>query len=385
MEELYPQIQKQNLISESYQNYQIAKNYYRQRRNNFQQLLEKNYMQAISIENEINQNIERLWNKEVFNIMQNIYWNKSIDNEQKIKQVQEKFNTSSPEVLNKLIYAIHQGNPRTFYSGLGLAFENFLSDNIIKPVLQKHQNIIKNHTNNLLNTFVSGDRQSKSSVVSGVKNIRSDILITYNIDLKDDFGVLKTSTDLPLELQNTLTIDWSQSVPNAQEIMSTSSLLEQFLDPSLGSFYGFSAKSWKNNSNSKEFMKSSIIQNLLNKVFNQTDSTGKRHSWQPDYTMEYVVYFLSHRIFDIISPTTVSMITRAGITWMDDFLSKHTFYMQVQMDNYWKKRNGGLGRIYPQIYNSAIYVRNYELMKDSIISYKLHKTKQGRYIDLKLT
>jgi hypothetical protein len=55
--------------------------------------------------------------------------------------------------------------------------------------------------------------------------------------------------------------------------MSDHSILEEFLKPGLGDFYGLSAKSWSN-SDGKEFMQSSVMQKMLNATFNQTDSEG---------------------------------------------------------------------------------------------------------------
>ena len=45
--------------------------------------------------------------------------------------------------------------------------------------------------------------------------------------------------------------------------------------------------------------------------------------------MEYVVYILSKYLVHIISPTTVALISRAGLTWMNEFLEAHMFYMRV--------------------------------------------------------
>jgi hypothetical protein len=43
------------------------------------------------------------------------------------KQIESRFNLS-PEVMKHLLYAVKQGNPRTFYSGLGFAFEQWLEE-----------------------------------------------------------------------------------------------------------------------------------------------------------------------------------------------------------------------------------------------------------------
>ena len=133
-------------------------------------------------------------------------------------------------------------------------------------------------------------------------------------------------------------------------------------------------------------MESSTLQKMLNATFTQTDEEHRRHSWEPDYTMEYVVYILSKYLVHIISPTTVALISRAGLTWMNEFLETHMFYMRVQMDNYWKKRSGGLGRIYPSIKDTNVYVRSAHIAERQNISFREHKTKQaGHYIDLRLT
>ncbi|MDV3428274.1 MAG: hypothetical protein LIR50_14850 [Bacillota bacterium] len=79
-------------------------------------------------------------------------------------------------------------------------------------------------------------------------------------------------------------------------------------------------KTWTS-TNGKHFMQSSVLQKGLNSIFNKTDDFGLRHSWEIDYTSEYVAFFLSHHIFDIVGPVDIAMFTGKGIIWMDDFLS----------------------------------------------------------------
>jgi hypothetical protein len=75
-----------------------------------------------------------------------------------------------------------------------------------------------------------------------------------------------------------LEVDLEAAIPTAEEIMNDRELLKEFLDPDKGNIFGFSAKSWKA-SNGKEFMKSSVLQKMLNTTFDQTDSKDQRHSW----------------------------------------------------------------------------------------------------------
>ena len=390
MEKLQPQIEKSNLVVQSQVNYNIAQNYYAQRRAMFRQYLYVNSINATNIEGDIGKAVENIWNKQIFNVISGIYWsgrNSGASVASMKAQVDAKFQLSE-SVMKHIYHAIAQGNPRNFYSSLGFAFENWIAEYGIGPILQKGTEFVDSHGEDLINTFVSGALKSRGSAVSGIKNIRSDVLISHytETDFKqDDGGVLRTPANLPMELQSKMKIDWEQAIPSADEIMSDHSILQEFLQSGQGDVYGLSAKSWTD-SNGKEFMKSSVMQKMLNATFNQVDSKGKRHSWQPDYTMEYVVYFLSHRIFDIIGPTTVALISRNGITWMDDFLTQHIFYMQVQLEKYWKKKDGGLGRVYPQITNPGVYVRNYSIASASAFKAKQHRTKKnGHYIDLKVT
>lgn len=390
MEKLQPQTPKSQLVTDAQSQYAIAQNYYAQRRKMFKNFLEQNGRSASSIESQINSSIEKIWNEKIFNVMQGIYWGgrkngTSVADMQ--KQIAARFDLPS-EIMNKLYQAVTYGNPQNFYSALGFAFEEWLEKEGVGPIISQGQEFAEQHAEALLNTFVSGGLQSKASIVSGSRNIRSDLLITTHMktDFKQDSkGVLRSPEGLPMELQSTMNVDWSQAVPEANEIMSDYSILQDFLQAGKGNVFGLSAKSWSA-SDGKEFMKSSVLQQMLNATFNKKDSDGRRHSWQPDYTMEYVAYFLSHRILDIIGPTTIALVSRKGITWMDDFLSAHIFYMQVQLERYWKKRDGGLGRMYPQITNPGVYVRNHSIGTATAFKAKEHTTKKhGHYIDLKVT
>jgi hypothetical protein len=45
--------------------------------------------------------------------------------------------------------------------------------------------------------------------------------------------------------------------------------------------------------------------------------------------MQYTIFYLSSNLIEIISPTTIGLIDRTGIEWMDEFLSRHLLYMQI--------------------------------------------------------
>ena len=383
MERLQPQIPQEQLLSTTQLNYKTAQSYYEQRRNAFKTFLRQNQSQAENIEEIITKRITDIWNKEIFDKMSQIYWQgkeKNLTIADLEKEVSSKFNINK-DIKDKLLFAIRQGNPQTFYSGLGQAFEIWLQDYGIGPVIDRGIDFAELHGTNLINTFVSGAMTSLSSIVSGQKNIRPDLIMSTRVQsdfIKQD-GVLTAPSGLALELQ----LNWENLIPSAEEMSSTNEILQEFLDPKKGNFYGLSAKSWSN-SNGKSFMQSSVLQKALNATFNSLDNEGKRHSWEPDYTIDYVTYVLSHHIFEIIGPTNVGLVTRTGFMWMDQFLESHIFFMKVQLEKYWKRKNGGLGRLYPQITDSNVYVRNYNIATAKSIKARKQKNKLGEYITLKI-
>lgn len=363
----------------------MAQNYYQQRREAFQSFMTKNIENALNFEAELNDQISKIWNEKIYDVMVSEY--KAARKESRPfnwNNIQSRFWVPD-SVKSRLQWAAQQGNPQTFLSGLGQAFEHWLSDEAITPFLERGNTIIDNCVDGLLESFVSGAKKSTSSVVKGIKNIRADIVMSkykeqeFQQDLQ---GVLKGPDGIPLELQETLTVDWKDGLTNIVDEIS----LAKFLQEAPINTFGFSAKSWGIQTNNKPFMESSTLQKMLNATFTQTDEKHRRHSWEPDYTMEYVVYILSKYLVHIISPVTVALISRTGLTWMNEFLEAHMFYMRVQMDNYWKKHSGGLGRIYPSIKDANVYVRSAHIAEQQNISFKEHKTKQaGHYIDLRLT
>lgn len=378
MEKLQPQDRLPTLVGQTISNYEVARSYYSQRRLAFKSFLEKNYISALSFENDLNLAIEKIWNKKIRGVLAGIYFNnKNVDD--RVAKVREQFNTSP--YLDKMIQAVKHGNPKNFWLSLGFVFEDFISDTAMDPIIKTTANFGSKHADSLINAFVSGAMKSTASAVSGVKNIRPDVIIapagmTFKMD--ENKVLRESNTSLPLEMQGNLQIDWTNVMPKPEDILESSNLLQRFLEDS--NFYGFSAKTWKAGStDGKGFMQSSVMQKSLNSIFNQVDSNGNRHPWEIDYTSEYVAYQLSRNIFHIVGPTNIAMVTGGGIIWMDNFLSSHLFYMRVQIDNELEDN-----RFFPQVNDSHIYVRNYN-NKFNIIKSARHKTQQDRnYIDLKL-
>jgi hypothetical protein len=59
-------------------------------------------------------------------------------------------------VKSHLQWAACQGNPRTFLAGLGKAFEHWIADEAINPLLKSGNAMIDSCVDGLLESFVSG-------------------------------------------------------------------------------------------------------------------------------------------------------------------------------------------------------------------------------------
>mgnify|MGYP006935595271 FL=1 len=47
------------------------------------------------------------------------------------------------------------------------------------------------------------------------------------------------------------------------------------------------------------------------------------------YASEYTIYQISRFLINIINPLDVAMLTGQSLIWMDDFIDRHLFYMDV--------------------------------------------------------
>lgn len=380
-ERLPPQISIGSLVGATQSNYSVAASYYAQKRAMFKNFLHANYIESTNFDTELTELITTGWNKEIMNVLRGIYFNRGLDTAAKEQLVRDKFDTSP--YVDYFIEAMKQKNPQVFFSKLGFVFEEWLQTHGLQKVIEKGSKFGSAHADQLVSTIHTGAMKSVASAVKGNQYIRPDMMIALSgvtFEAGDDQVLRESSTGIPVEMQGEIIVDYDYIVPSFDDIIENSNYLQRFLD---GNFYGFSAKLWSKSDN-KGFMSSSVLRDKLNSVFNQTDSAGRRHYWQIDYTSEYVAYELSKNILHIVGPTDIAMLTGAGVTWMDDFLSAHIFYMRVQVENYIQAKEEG--RILPQITDSEIYLRNYA-MGSTITAMKsnLHKTKRyGNYIDLRI-
>lgn len=360
-ERYQPQISQATLLNEINVNYAAAVTYYQQRQKMFQQILQQQAGQTLSqFEEQINEKLDVVWQQNIYKVLEKIYFDSSKTTEQKITEINTIFSTS--EFLPDYIEAIKKSNFYLFRGKMGLTFEKFIKSEIFNPYIDMASTFANGH----LNSLVSGALTSLSSMTSGVKNIRSDLLISADVSFDKVDGVLK-GNNLPLEMQRELKINWENAFPSFdKEIESEDSgILNTFL--SEGNFFGFSAKIYNAEDDNKHFSQSSVVQKALNEVFwypyASNGGSAKRHSWETDYAETYVIWNLSRILRTIISPTTIAMIYGNRSMWISNFLQSKIFYMNIAYQTQIKKHYAGDGRIFPTINSPNIYTKNFNISK----------------------
>ena len=365
-ERYQPQISQATLLNEINANYAATCAYYQQRQKMFQQVLKQQADWVLdSFEEQINESITNLWQQEIYQVLKDIYFDKAKTVEQKITEVNTLFATD--QFLPDYIKAISQSNFYLFKGKMGLTFEKFIKEKIFNPYVDTASAFANGH----LQSLVSGAMTSLSSVTTGVKNIRSDLLVTLSdVSFEKEDGVLygkNAQQSLPLELQRELKINWDNAFPSFDNEAETSDsgILNNFLNN--GDFFGFSAKIYNADEDNKHFSQSAIIQKALNEVFwypyASNGGSAKRHSWEIDYAETYVIWNLSRILRTIISPTTIAMIYGDKFMWMSNFLQSKVFYMNIAYQTQIKKHYAGDGRIFPTINSPSIYTKNYNISK----------------------
>lgn len=359
-EHLKPQISQDKLQANTINNYKQAIKYYSQRREIVQNLLRKNSVQLEQeFETLTNNKIQELWETGVAKLALETYRGKGNLDDLKAslnKQLKIQIDQNT-ELENSLNKALMSGTFVEFYSNMGKAYEEFLPQYILNPVLETGSNFADAHLDQLLKAFSMGTKMSKSAVTAGNTFTRTDIGLSYTTSLKSSDGILKAGAkEVPVELQAQLSINSKNMAPKKTNYKR---LIEQYCNQGNTDFFGFQVKRYPNLENRK-WMQSSVIAASLNKIFNQEDKAKSRHAWQTSYIQPYIVYFLSHQLFEIINPVNIGMITGTGFLWMDQILSSHMFYMNVAIENAiitsaGEVHTAGENRIFPQIKDQHIY------------------------------
>lgn len=336
-------------------NYEVAKSYYRQRREALRRFFSQDMEDATdSLIEYINKKIdeyEEVVSKKVYSLLEQIDRNSWVIPENIKNNINDlEYHTSVQNVLKAL-----SGGKNVFKSNqnvaaaLGNEFENFLEQALLPQALEGQvSSIITNQLNTLMSGFSgTGSMKSTGWTVTGEKNIRPDLGLNMALAVKDENGVLRLpDSNLAVELQEMF--DLNEMMP--QDITS-SDILKAYLE---SNSYGFSLKVWKN-SQGKEFAQSKQLQNYINQKFQE--GRTRRKTWESTFTNEYVVWQISRLLINIIGPMNVGIMTGREFIWMDDFISRRMFFMDVQLEALRESKRGPGYEGYPLLPNSSIKIR----------------------------
>lgn len=335
-------------------NYEVAKSYYSQRRANLRLIFTRDMEEATdSLIDYINKKIDEYENtvsKKIYSLLDHIDKNSwAIPETLKNNLEDLNYNASVNNVLRALA-----GGTATFKSNqniaaaLGNEFENFLEKALLPEALEGQvSSIITDNLNSLVEGFMStGSLQSKGWTVTGEKNIRPDIGLNMSV-YKDASGVLRLKdNNLAVELQEEFDLDGF-----FPEDITSNDILNAYLNSNA---YGFSLKIWKS-AQGKEFAQSKPLQTYINKKFQEGRS--RRKTWESTFTGEYVVWQISRLLINIIGPMNVGIMTGKEFIWMDDFISRRMFFMDIQLEALRESKRGSGYEGFPHLPNSSIKIR----------------------------
>lgn len=344
-------------------NYEVAKSYYQQRREALRKTFTRDMEDATdSLIKYINLKIdeyEEKVSKKVYSLLDHIDKNSWIVPEQVKESLgNEYYDTSVENVLRFLSggkTAIKSN--QNVAAALGNEFENFLERALMPEALEGQvSSVITDSLNSMLSGFSgTGSMKSKGWTVTGEKNIRPDIGLNMATAYKDSDGVLRLpDSNLAVELQEEFNLD--DMLP---EDITSNDILKAYLD---SNSYGFSLKVWKS-AQGKEFTQSKQLQAYINQKFQE--GRKRRKTWESTFTNEYVVWQISRLLINIVGPMNVGIMTGKEFIWMDDFLTRRMFFMDVQLQSLRKSSRGPGYEGFPELPSSSIKIR--QLTNDSYV------------------
>lgn len=369
-EHLPPQDRLQTLGGKTQSNYNIAMNHYKQRREMLQSLLQTNVEEGRDVFKELTlKAINTWWQQAVETHIKSIaqFDKNNIGKEWSLPQIENKALKLPQDVEDALYQAYCSNNWNNFAANIGKAYESWLPQKVLGPILQEVLPMLQNNgITEVLQVLNTGERESLSSMTTKKTWTRSDGIIGFDVTLIDDNGILKhKASDLPIELQGDL-------IASTPEMLNTDPMQEKKRDEILKKYltatgaesvFGYQVKRFQSlEKYDQKWSTSAVMADKLNQIYNQVDSHGFRHGWEKYYIEPYLVYFLSRYLMDIINPINVALITGANFYWIDQMLENHIFYMKVAGTQRVKGRNtqntgyGAKSLWFPQIDNTKIYI-----------------------------
>ena len=336
----------QNLLSATENNYSIARTYYATKKQNFKKLLRQDFNLQL---NTFSQNVADAAQK--------------FANEHFARQ-NNKLQVSEQKSSNNIFEMDSEKIVKNFsIFKLGFEFEKFMEKNLSFSSRQE-----KKISEFALRQLDSTVKQSAFTTTNKSLTRTDNLFMSKTANISNEqIGQLEFIKEIII----------SDEMKNDVNIVNTfiAQKLKDFSMSKVKDLYGFQLK-MQGQLNDKRWMNSSIFRSLLIQEFEHDHI----HTWSSNYAQNYIVYWLSQRLFNIINPVNIGIIYLQGIIFMDDFLKRYRFYMEISAEdtgrNASSKRGGGkeIKNIIP---NETILMREINGQSEGLITTGLRR--QAKY------
>ena len=297
-------------------NYQLAQNYYRQRR----QILVRNFLRQYNMDLEnfaeiITKEIQKAWltfTEQAVNLLS--------EDPKKAQAFIEEWMEQ-----NRISMKLGEITDKNKSTKFGTLFEIFVGEKI------------KQHLSGVLSQVTGGLTSKRAIFGDKTENrgtfIRPDVIIGMesrisHTDKDDGYLYVRENGDkISVELTNVIELQDSYGSDGTHlNEASLPSALNAYLTETTTAF-GLNLKQWISTSSGKTITKNSALKKMINAQIDRDYDNG--YPWEHDYAKIYSTYIISKYLFGLLGPLNAAMVNGDLWMWMDDWLDTHILEYQI--------------------------------------------------------
>lgn len=368
------------ILNEAELNYQMAQNYYIQKKMAMLRMLsaKRNFdIQKVEegLIDSMNNLINTKWKEINDSVLQNVKIEGGISGQYIIKE-----NANWVNIPPELVSIIKdKANKRgNIFSLLGLYYEKWLKEAFSTNIVNIGNSAINHVLNNFLKSFSQTGSLKTTSALRQYSDIRPDLATGIAKEVEDNGILYDKSGKLAVELQTQFDIQnyrQQKGLLTPENIAEDVDILKEYIDSGM---FGFSVKRWTSGrSESKMLTSASGVQQIINAEY----STSGNKTWNAVFAYRKMIYIISKYLLDILGPVNVAFITGTSFIWTSDFLVDALLTMNI-----YTKRMYANNEIKPYIQSGNIYVQHYKRGRKAAMletrfsnsKYMLEKNKSGK-------
>ena len=341
-------------LNEAELNYQMAQNYFIQKKMAMLRMLSiKRNLDIQKVEeglvDAMNNLINTEWQQINDSILQNIKVTGGISGQYTIKENANWINIPSELVSIIKDKADKHGN---IFSLLGLYYEKWLKEAFSTNIVNIGNSAINYVLNDFLKSFSQTGSLKTTSALRQYADIRPDLATGIAKEVGDNGILYDKSGKLAVELQTQFDIQsyrQQRGLLTPENIAEDIDILKEYIDSGM---FGFSVKRWTSEkSESKMLTSASGVQQIINAEY----SNSGNKTWNAIFAYRKMVYIISKYLLDILGPVNVAFITGTSFTWTSDFLADALLTMNIYTNRMYANNE-----IKPYIQSGNIYVQHYK-------------------------